>query len=80
MRLPEDEPLYTRRNLWGAIERYVKQLPPEALALTARTALVQQVAAQAPAEIYLAGGQVTIENLTSLINEVIAELATKEGG
>jgi hypothetical protein len=80
MRLPEDEPLYTRRNLWGAIERYIKQLPSETLAPAARTALVQQIAAQAPAETYLAGGQITIEGLASLIDEVIAAEPAKEGG
>lgn len=78
MRLPEDEPFYMRRNLQGAIERYIKQRTPEELAPEARAALVQQVAAQAPATTYLATGQISIEALAHLIDEVIAELA-KEG-
>lgn len=72
MRLPEDEPFYTRQNLRSAIA----QLPVEELA---PAALVQHIAEQAPAEAYLAGGQISIEALTSLISEVIAEL-TQEGG
>ena len=82
MRLPEDEPFYTRRNLQGATKRYMKQRPPEELAPEARAALVQQIAAQAPARIYLAAGQISIEAPTQLIDEVIAELAKEdtEGG
>ena len=79
MRLPEDEPFYTRQNLRSAIAQRLKQLPVEKLAPAARAALVQHIAAQAPAEAYLAGGQISIEALTSLISEVIAEL-TQEGG
>jgi hypothetical protein len=80
MRLPEDEPFYTRRNLWGAIERYIKQRPPAELTPAARVSLVQTIAAQIPAETYLAGGQITVEGLASLVDEVIAELSPKEGG
>ena len=78
MRLPEDEPFYTRRNLWGAIERHIKERTPAELAPATRAGLVQQVAAQAPAETYLAGGQITVESLASLIDEVIAELTREE--
>jgi hypothetical protein len=80
MRLPEDEPLYTRRNLWGAIERYIKQHPPAELVPAARAALVQTIAAQTPAETYLAGGQITVESLASLVDEVIAELTEHSKG
>jgi len=71
-----------RRNLWGAIERYIKQHSPAELAEASRATLIQQIATQAPATTYLAGGQISIESLANLIDEVIAELTKEdtEGG
>jgi hypothetical protein len=79
MRLPEDEPVYMIRNLREAIERDVKQRTPAELAPAARATLVQQIAVQAPAGTYIAGGQISIEGLAHLVDEVIAEEDTEEG-
>lgn len=78
MRLPEDEPIYMMRNIREAIERYVKQCYPAELALTARATLAQQITAQDPARAYIAGGQISVEAIAHLVDEVIAELT--EGG